>query len=208
VRAPKIVARALSRLVLLFRDSPAGAILPAPLCDFLFDFQRVTVANTKSSDRHFFNSFSLVLGVLIAFAVVLFVFSRMIGRATQGQEVLLEPMRLKQVQQNIAPFGHIAVAGHDNSALAVPKSSTTAADVPTTGEQAFTKVCSACHALGINGAPKIGDHAAWGPRIAQGKEALYLHVIDGKGAMPPRAGTTWPDATIRMAVDYIVSLNK
>lgn len=166
------------------------------------------MANTQSSDKHFFNSFSLVLGVLIAFAVVLFMFSRMIGRATQGQEVLIEPMRLKEVRQNIGPFGHVAVAGHDNSALAVPKSSTTAADVPTTGEQAFTKVCSACHALGINGAPKIGDHAAWGPRIAQGKETLYSHVIEGKGAMPPRAGTTWPDATIRMAVDYIVSLNK
>jgi cytochrome c5 len=184
------------------------ALYSPPLCDFLVDFQRVTVANTESSDKHFFNSFSLVLGVLIAFAIVLFVFSRMIGRATQGQEVLLEPMRLKAVQQNIAPFAHVAVAGHDNSALAVPKSSTTAADVPTTGEQAFTKVCSACHSLGINGAPKIGDHAAWGPRIAQGKEALYTHAIDGKGTMPPRGGTTWPDATIRMAVDYIVSLNK
>jgi cytochrome c5 len=191
----------------LFRDSPAGAILAAPLCDFLVNFQRVTVANSKASDRHFFNSFSLVLGVLIAFAIVLFAFSRMIGRATQGREVLLEPMRLKEVQQNIAPFAHVAVAGHDNSALA-PKSTAVAADLPTTGEQAFTKVCTACHTLGINGAPKIGDHAAWGPRIAQGKEALYLHVIEGKGAMPPRAGTTWPDATIRMAVDYIVSLNK
>jgi cytochrome c5 len=194
--------------MILFRDSPAGAILPTPLCDFLVDFQRVTVANTESSDKHFFNSFSLVLGALIALAVVLFVFSRMIGRATQGQEVLLEPMRLKEVQQNIAPFGHVAIAGHDNSALAAPKGNTTAADLPTTGEQAFTKVCSACHALGINGAPKIGDHAAWGPRIAQGKEALYSHAIDGKGTMPPRGGTTWPDATMRMAVDYIVSLNK
>jgi cytochrome c5 len=166
------------------------------------------VPNTKSSDSHFFNSFSLVLGILILFAILLFAFSRMIGGATQGQEVLLEPMRLKEVQKNIAPFGHVAIAGHDNSALALPKSNAAAADVPTTGEQAFTKVCSACHALGINGAPKIGDHAAWGPRIAQGKEALYSHVIDGKGAMPPRAGTTWPDATIRMAVDYLVSLNK
>jgi len=165
------------------------------------------VANIESSDKHFFNSFSLVLGFLIAFAIVLFVFARMIGRATQGQEVMLEPMRLKEVQRNIAPFAHVAVAGHDNSALAV-KVNTTPADVPTTGEQAYTKVCSACHALGINGAPKIGDHAAWGPRIAQGKEALYSHAIEGKGVMPPRGGTTWPDATMRMAVDYIVSLNK
>ena len=166
------------------------------------------MAKIESSDRHFFNSFSLVLGILIAFAIVLFVFARMIGTATQEKEVLQDPMHLKDVRQNIAPFAHVAVAGHDNSALAAPKSNTAAADVPTTGEQAFTKVCSACHALGINGAPKIGDHAAWGPRIAQGKEALYLHVIEGKGAMPPRGGTTWPDATIRMAVDYIVSLNK
>jgi len=166
--------------------------------------------NTESSDRHFFNSFSLVLGILIAFAIVLFVFARMIGRVTQGQEVLLEPMHLKDVQRNIAPFAHVAVAGHDNSALAVPpaKSGAPAAGVPTTGEQAFTKVCSACHALGINGAPKIGDQAAWGPRIAQGRQALYSHVIEGKGNMPARGGTTWPDPTIRMAVDYMVSLNK
>lgn len=168
------------------------------------------MSSTEPSDRHFFNSFSLILGALIAIAIVLFAFARMIGRNTQGPEVLLEPMRLKSLQRNIAPFAHVAVAGHDNSALAVlaaPKSNADA-DVPNTGEQAFTKVCSACHSLGINGAPKIGDHAAWGPRIAQGKEALYAHVIAGKGNMPPRAGTTWPDATIRMAVDYMVSLNK
>jgi cytochrome c5 len=92
--------------------------------------------------------------------------------------------------------------------LSAPKGAAPAVDVPTTGEQAFTKICSACHGTGVNGAPKVGDHAAWGPRIAQGKEALYTHAIEGKGAMPPRGGTTWPDATIRMAVDYMVSLNK
>jgi cytochrome c5 len=37
---------------------------------------------------------------------------------------------------------------------------------------------------------------------------LYSHVIAGKGNMPPRGGTTWPDATIHMAADYIVSLAK
>jgi cytochrome c5 len=125
--------------------------------------------------------------------------------------VLLDPLRLKNVQLNIAPFAHVAVAGQDNAALAIltaPKSGAPAADVPTTGEQAYNKVCSACHVQGVNGAPKIGDLAAWGPRIAQGKETLYAHVIAGKGNMPPRGGTTWPDATIHMAVDYIVSLNK
>jgi cytochrome c5 len=161
----------------------------------------------QSSDKHFFNSFSLVLGILIFFAIILFVGARMIGKDTQEENVLLDPLRLKEVRQNITSFAHVAVAGQDNAALAI-KISAPAADIPNTGEQAYAKVCSACHVLGINGAPKIGDHAAWGPRIAQGKEALYSSVIGGKGNMPPRAGTTWPDATIHMAVDYIVSLNK
>jgi cytochrome c5 len=166
------------------------------------------VSNTESSDTHFFNSFSMVLGVLILFAVVLFGVARSIGADTQGEGVLLDPLHLKEVQANIAPFARVAIAGKDNSALAVVTAPPAAADVPTTGEQAFTKVCSACHSTGVNGAPKIGDHAAWAPRIAQGKDTLYKDAIAGKGNMPPKGGTTWPDATIRMTVDYMLSLNK
>jgi cytochrome c5 len=166
------------------------------------------VSNTESSDTHFFNSFSVVLGILIVFAIILFGVARSIGKDTQTQDVLLDPLHLKEVQQNIAPFARVAIAGKDNSALAIVTAPAAAADVPTTGEQAFAKVCSACHTAGINGAPKIGDHAAWGPRIAQGKETLYKDAIGGKGNMPPKGGTNWPDATIRMTVDYMVSLNK
>jgi len=121
------------------------------------------------------------------------------------------PLHVKDVRENIAPFAHVAIAGKDNSALAIarmPAGAVPAADVPASGEQAFNKVCSACHTTSVNGAPKIGDHAAWGPRIAQGKETLYKDAIGGKGNMLPKGGTTWPDATIRMTVDYMVSLNK
>jgi cytochrome c5 len=156
------------------------------------------VSNIESSDTHFFNSFSMVLGVLILFAIVLFGVARSIGADTQGEGVLLDPLHLKEVQANIAPFARVAI-------VTAPAA---AADVPTTGEQAFTKVCSACHSTGVNGAPKIGDHAAWAPRIAQGKDTLYKDAIAGKGNMPPKGGTTWPDATIRMTVDYMLSLNK
>jgi cytochrome c5 len=166
------------------------------------------VSNPESSDTHFFNSFSLVLGILILFAIILFGVARSIGADTQGEHVLLEPMHLKDVQKNIAPYAHVAVAGQDNSALAMSTGPAVAADVPATPELAFTKVCSACHTAGVNGAPKIGDHAAWGPRIAQGKEALYKSALAGKGNMPAKGGTTWPDATIRATVDYMVSLNK
>jgi cytochrome c5 len=153
----------------------------------------------------------MVLGILIAFAIVLFAVARSIGADSQGAAVLAEPLHLASVQKNIAPFAQVAIAGKDNSALAAlssPAGAAPAANVPTTGEQAFTQVCSACHSTGVNGAPKMGDHAAWGPRIAQGKETLYKDAITGKGNMPPKGGTTWPDATIRMTVDYMVSQNK
>ncbi len=169
------------------------------------------MSKPESSDTQFFNSFSLVLGLLIFFAIVLFALARNIGEDTQSEDVLLDPLHLEAVRQNIEPFAHEAIAGQDNSALAAlsaPKAGPAAADVPATGEAAFNQVCTACHGTGVNGAPKVGDRAAWAPRIAQGKEVLYQHAIAGKGAMPAKGGTTWPDATIRMTVDYMMSLNK
>ncbi len=162
-----------------------------------------------SSDSHFFNSFSVVLGILVTFAILLFAFARVLGR-DQNAEQLEDPLIKKAAEQHTMPFGREAIAGQDNSALSAATAPPTAgaAAVPATGEDAFKQVCSVCHEAGVNGAPKVGDHAAWGPRIAQGKDALYAHAIAGKGNMPPRGGTTWPDATIRMAVDYLVSLNK
>jgi cytochrome c5 len=169
------------------------------------------VSASESSDTQFFNTFSVVLGALIFFAIVLFGVARIVGKDTQSENVLLDPLHVTEVEHNVEPFAHEAVAGQDNSALAAlsaPKVDPTVASLPATGEQAYTTVCSACHAAGLNGAPKIGDHAAWGPRIAQGKNTLYTHAIAGIRSMPPRGGTTWPDATVRMTVDYMVSLNK
>jgi cytochrome c5 len=167
------------------------------------------VSRPESSDTHFFNSFSVVLGILIAFTICLFAFARMLGR-DQNAEQLQDPLVVKASAQNTEPFSKEAIAGQDNSALAIAATppAGAAAAVPATGEDAFKQVCSACHGAGINGAPKAGDHAAWAPRIAQGKDTLYQHAIQGKGLMPPKGGTSWPDATVRLAVDYMVSLAK
>jgi cytochrome c5 len=195
----------------VFLDDPIIAILLRSRAVFFTSFQRVTVSQNKSSDSQFFNSFSMVLGILIAFAIVLFAVARSIGADTQGRDVLEDPLAMDNVQKNTEPFAQVAISGHDNSALAAvtqPAAAGPAANVPATPELAFQSVCSACHTTGVNGAPKIGDHAAWGPRIAQGKETLYKDAIGGKGNMPPKGGTTWPDDTIRKVVDYMVSLNK
>ncbi len=165
------------------------------------------MSNSETSDTHFFNSFSVVLGILILIAILLFAWARDLGHR-QVENQRSEKLQLATLHGNLEPFAHVAIAGQDNSALAAleaPKAA--AADVPKSGEAAYAAVCSGCHSLGINGAPKVGDHAAWGPRLAQGKETLYTHAIAGIRNMPARGGTTWPDATVRLAVDHMVALN-
>ena len=70
------------------------------------------------------------------------------------------------------------------------------------------QVCSACHAAGVAGAPKLGDKAAWAPRIAQGIDALTASAIKGKGAMPPKGGSNASDAEIKAVVTYMVNASK
>jgi cytochrome c5 len=76
------------------------------------------------------------------------------------------------------------------------------------GEAVYKQACVACHAAGVAGAPKVGDKAAWAPRLAQGVPALYNSAIKGKGAMPPKGGSPAPDADIKAAVDFMVAGSK
>jgi cytochrome c5 len=77
------------------------------------------------------------------------------------------------------------------------------------GKGTYEKVCFACHAAGVAGAPKFGDKAAWAPRVAQGKDALHASALHGKGAMPAKGGNpALSDADVMAAVDYMVSAAK
>ena len=76
------------------------------------------------------------------------------------------------------------------------------------GEALYKQVCAVCHVAGVANAPKLGDKAAWAPRIQQGVPMLVQSVIKGKGAMPPKGGSTASDAEIRAAVEYMVGASK
>jgi cytochrome c5 len=65
-----------------------------------------------------------------------------------------------------------------------------------------------CHAAGVAGAPKLGDKAAWAPRIAQGMETLVGNAVKGKGAMPPKGGTSASEAELKEVVTYMVNASK
>lgn len=76
------------------------------------------------------------------------------------------------------------------------------------GEALYKQACAACHVAGVANAPKLGDKAAWAPRIQQGVPMLVQSVIKGKGAMPPKGGSTASDVEIRAAVEYMVGASK
>ncbi len=57
-----------------------------------------------------------------------------------------------------------------------------------TSEAIVRQQCAACHQSGKDGAPKIGDRAAWTPRFAKGLDRLVASAVHGHGAMPARGG--------------------
>ena len=69
----------------------------------------------------------------------------------------------------------------------------------------YTQMCQTCHAAGVAGAPKLGDKAAWAPRLALGIDGLTASAIKGKGVMPPRGGSTASDAEIKTVVAFMVN---
>ncbi|QID19112.1 cytochrome c5 family protein [Nitrogeniibacter mangrovi] len=78
------------------------------------------------------------------------------------------------------------------------------------GQKVYKATCFLCHGSGAGGAPLFGNAAEWEPRIAQGKDVLYKHAMEGftgeKGMMPPRGGNPkLTDEEIKAAVDYMVS---
>ena len=97
--------------------------------------------------------------------------------------------------------------------VAAPAAPAPAVAENTLGKSTYNKTCALCHGAGVAGAPKPGDKADWGPRIAQGADTLYKHAIEGftgsKGAMPARGGgSSLADADVKAAVDYMVSLSQ
>ncbi|MCL2075443.1 MAG: c-type cytochrome [Betaproteobacteria bacterium] len=86
----------------------------------------------------------------------------------------------------------------------------TAAPVTTSGQRdsvtVYAQNCRTCHEFGVAGAPKMGDKAAWSPRIATGMEALYQSSLNGKNAMPAKGGnSSFTDEEIMSAVEYMVA---
>ena len=81
------------------------------------------------------------------------------------------------------------------------------------GKAVYDKACVVCHKTGMGGTPKLGDKAAWAPRISQGMDLLISKSIKGfqgkTGLMPAKGGNLeFTDAQIANSVAYSVEHSK
>ena len=140
--------------------------------------------------------FMLILGALLAFTVLILIAANQIG-GSMVEEQGEDPMRAAAVNDRIKPVAKVNIGGAADATPAV-------AAAPRSGSEVYTAHCFACHGTGAAGAPKTGDKGAWGPRAAQGMETLMNHAINGKGAMPPRGGSTASDEELHAAIEHML----
>ncbi|HHC6442490.1 TPA: cytochrome c5 family protein [Vibrio parahaemolyticus] len=101
------------------------------------------------------------------------------------------------IAERIKPVGDVYLAGSESV-----KEEPTG---PRDGAKVYGTFCIACHASGVNGAPKSGNADDWAPRIAQGKDVLVKHALEGFNAMPAK-GTCMDcsDDEVIAAIDHMI----
>jgi cytochrome c5 len=118
-------------------------------------------------------------------------------------------MKVEVPEPAAAPAAPAATAASAAATQAAPAAgaaagSGLAADVAR-GETVYKQACSACHQMGVAGAPRLGDRAAWVPRLQQGLETLNQHALQGIRGMPPKGGRLdMADEWILDAVAFMV----
>jgi cytochrome c5 len=160
------------------------------------------------SDREFLKTFSGLLAALVALTVIIFVVAQMVSGAGKAKATATATAQSDaQIAERIKPVGELAMAG---AATVVANSVIPTAHADgNKGEALYKQICQTCHVAGVAGAPKFGDKAAWAPRIAKGMDVLYTSALKGTAkGMPPKGGSSAPDADVKAAVDYMVNKAK
>ncbi|MFK8080512.1 MAG: cytochrome c5 family protein [Granulosicoccus sp.] len=151
-----------------------------------------------ATDNGMVKIMGIVMGCLTVFALVCVFAARMLG---VGHDDSADPMMRNALLQRIQPVAAVRTSADD---LAAADTVVAMADAPAkSGEELVNGACAACHVAGVAGAPKLDDEAAWAERRELGLDALVASVINGKGSMPARGGSTYTDEEIRLAVQTI-----
>ena len=161
-------------------------------------------------DQQFFDGFLMLVGIFVGIIAGIILLGDLVGdgESAQGEEGAEQ----SAVEERIRPVGQVALVG-DPSLAGVPAPAaatpTAQAQASLSGAEVYDQVCSVCHAAGLTGAPMLTDEAAWEPRIAQGRDVMREHVLNGfqgqTGVMPPKGGRVdLSDEAVVAAMQYML----
>jgi cytochrome c5 len=168
----------------------------------------------------------LIAVVVLAFTVPVLVIAMIASLASQSVDPETRVESAEAIAKRLKPVGEVVIdpnapapvpapAPSQQVAAAAPPAAGGAAPAPATaggaakGKAVYEQACFVCHGAGVAGAPKLGDKAAWAPRLKQGLDALHQAALKGKGAMPPKGGNmALSDADVNAAVDFMVGQAK
>ena len=167
----------------------------------------------RNYDLDFLKKFSLVIGFLVLVTVGLILFSMSLNTVIPPE---VSPTAAKQERARIAPVGAVYAGATGAAAQAAAEAAAVASaaaqvayDGTTDGSVIFNNLCTGCHTSGAGGAPKLVA-SAWSGRVAQGKDTLYTHAIEGYtgpdgGIMPAKGGNpALTDEQVRASVDWML----
>ena len=168
----------------------------------------------RNYDLEFLKHFSMVIAFLAAVTLGLILFAHHLNGTLQHAP---DPAAKQRVLDRIAPTGEVyagatgAAAQADAlKAAAAAAASQVAYGGTTDGKTIFDNLCTACHTTGVGKAPTL-DHSHWDKRLAQGKDTLYKHAIEGYtgpdgGIMPPKGGNAGlSEEQIHATVDWMLA---
>ena len=137
----------------------------------------------------------LVVAVALAFVIPVVIIALLVSYVSAGSKGSSgsDALSPQAVSERIMPIGTVEIK------------SASANTGPRSGEEVFKAQCTTCHTAGALGAPKFGDAAAWGPRIATGFAALWNSALKGKNSMPAQGGGDFSDYEVARAVVYMAN---
>lgn len=93
----------------------------------------------------------------------------------------------------------------EEGATDVVAESNASTEVPVRVKAVVATNCAGCHRDGLYGAQRNDDAQAWLTLQGKGLEELTASVINGKGAMLPRAETSLTDEEISLAIQHMIA---
>lgn len=145
--------------------------------------------------------------IRIAFTTAFTILAAIVAFSASAVE--LSESQRAAIEERIKPAGESCLEG-DNSCGGAATAAA-AGGVARSGEDVYGTACLACHSTGAAGAPKLGDVAAWAPRLAKGMDVLYVSGVaglPGTGMMAKGGCVSCSDDEVRAAVDYMVDGSK